>query len=1203
MANNEKRSLDYTNFDFNEIIDEISGYLSETNTYKDVDFAGAFIRVLIESIGIVGSQNAYYIHAAANEIYQPTARLYKNLNKIGQTLRYDARGRTSASLNVVGSLNPEYVFGKTSQYIELPAYSLFPSDATTETGTSFSFTNPLPVVYIVRGFGIRTVNETDIRYKNFELPLTAPAAFFNIGGGTVGIDPTSISIPLSLTKQLSIVDRNDSNNFRPFDVENFPLADPNSAQSVGQPFNKTLFGIEYGSQLLPNNEYALIMNFDTATSTPYLTVELNDNVIADQEDDVIATLILEPTDSTNEFYRIRVNEMESFQRFYIGNVGMQNLESVKLEYDQIPGKANSVKRIRLVVNKDGNSAPLSVLVNGQIYTFESGTISSQTIPENFWNGGIDVYNVILSITDPDSPQTNYGAQLIVTSKEPVSNQVVIAKIYTKFTDPATGTRTLQLAPGSRFGDFKFVEQSQPFSTVQKAGRIFFQRGETVQRIIFDTPFELADGESSIEYHTSIQPEGNVRSWYANKTASSFDIYIEPNTQFEGYINWTATRTFLENVQEVDVAFDNPLPPAVTIDGTFSNYMVHLTPSDNVEVWFEDATPDGFTIRTEREFNGKVSWSVFNYFADETIPVETESAFRQRGSVVLSTTQGSAQVNLDVPINDQTYAIQLVTNKNIKAWYTDRSPTGFTINVEPGIEDTQVTVDWYVDTSANYNYQRHGEVDFSGQTGNTLQIPGLRFVNIPETFEISNLLEGEVSFSVINANTTVDPDNNGLNVSVDPTREYESDTRFIINNRSVSTNSIRVFVKNNSGIWNEWDRAGTGFDADTSPGEEIYFVRVNPDKLVTIEFGDGVNWGASIRDKEVFIIGLKSVGRQGNISRNTLSSEVVLSKYILGNDNPTINFERNFVNLVGLKSKVFFSNGTASTSVIDSENTALESDDLTIIQNQNAFGGNEVETVDEIRQNIPNSFIRQDRNVSTPDTERYVKEVFRNYLQDARVLNYEELREAGIIPESELEKYWFNHIFIIGLNRDGSNIISKNLRDLIVSKLDGEFVKMTGKTHEVLPATWVPVDVAIRYKKSRFGSFEQIETQMRKNIRDYFSPSNHTLGGKINHSDIIEIVKVDFVEEVEVLLNKDPNNEYNASDYDVNIRQTEQDVQVAQRNQIMTLLASNPGAVKIFQPLLDVLKSDGTREWNYSLNLTFGQYEFPSLGDIVIEREV
>lgn len=1196
----EKRSLDYTTFDFAEKLAEYEAFLRETNTFKDFQAEGSNIRVLMELLAMQGSQNSFYIHAAANEIFKDTAKLYKSLNKIGSTLRYAARGKTSSTVDVVGALNPEYVYSKVSQYIEIPAYSIFPSNSPTTDGAAFSFTNPLPIVYIVRGFGIREVQAEDIRYKGYALPYTAPKSFFMLNSTTVGIDPTLITLPLSLTKPLSIIRKTSTDNYRGFDTDSYPLTDRSNSESVGQPFSKTVSTQEYGSPMVPGVSYALIFNLDISTSTPYLSIAETQNVINDKLDDVICTFSLQPTDDTESFYTLTVEEMRSYRRFYIGVTGLQNLENCRLEYDAIPGRQNSVERIKLVVNKDGNSAPLSVLVNGKVFTFSSGTISSQKIPVDFWDSGIEEYNVNLVITDELSPETNYGAQLIVTSQEPISNQVTIAKINTKYTDDATNTKTLESTAGKRFGDMKFVEKTPLQTSEQKAGRIFFQRGETVQRIIFDTPFAPAEGEDTASYITNITPEGNVRTWYANKDDNGFEIYVEPNTQFEGYVAWTATRTVEGNFKEVQVEFTEAIPTAVNVAGSSSNYMVQLTPNDNVQVWYENPTPSGFTIRTEKEFRGKISWSIFNYFSGDIVPVEPESAYRQRGTIILnpSDAEAGSQITLSVPMVDRNYAIQLIPNKNVHVYYTDKSPTGFTIKAEKNQEI--LTIDWYVDSSEGYAFQKHGEVDFSGQSSNELQIPGLYFSNIPETFDIPGLIQGSVTFTYVNANTVVDSSNNGLSLSLDPTRQFETDTRFIVDDDTIAINSIRVFVKNDRGSWDEWQRAGTGFDQDVSPGNMIFFAKVNPEKKIIIEFGDGKVWGASVMNKEVFILGLKSIGSQGDISKGTLSENVVVSQYILGNDTTNISFEKNFVSLVGLKSSQYFQNGNTSTSIIDSERTRLREGDLRIIQNKNAFGGNEVETVDEIRQNLTNTFIRQDRNVSLLDYEKFVKEVFNNYLQEAKVLSYEDAKEQGLITGNQ--NYWFNHIFIVGLNKDGSNVIPRNLKDAMIETLNGTSFRMTGAKHEIIEAKWIPVDVAIRYRKSKFGSAEQVETQMRKNIQDFFSPKNQVLGGKISHSDIVSLLKVEYVESVEVMLNKDSNDSFSSSDYDVNIRQSETDINVSRRNKLMTLVSKDPSLVKVFQPLFETLKSDGTTEWSYSLDITFGDYEFPKLGDVIIKRE-
>ena len=124
---NTKRTIDYVNYDFDELKQNLIDNLKETKTFRDITFDGSNINDLINNISYVGALYGYYINSAANEVFSPTAKRYGNLNKIGQFLNYNARGKVSSSVDVIGGLNPEYVIGKQGEYIEIPAYSVFPS--------------------------------------------------------------------------------------------------------------------------------------------------------------------------------------------------------------------------------------------------------------------------------------------------------------------------------------------------------------------------------------------------------------------------------------------------------------------------------------------------------------------------------------------------------------------------------------------------------------------------------------------------------------------------------------------------------------------------------------------------------------------------------------------------------------------------------------------------------------------------------------------------------------------------------------------------------------------------------------------------------------------------------------------------------------------------------------------------------------------
>jgi hypothetical protein len=1197
----QTRTITYVNYDYDTVKNDLINQFTETDVYKDINIAGSNINNLTTLMSYIGSLFGYYIQSAANEVFLPTAKRYNNLNKLGQLMRYDARGVSSSKVDVIGSLTPEYVYGKSGEYIEIPAYSIFPSTKQTKTGESFIFTNTLPVVYVVRGYGVRPLEQTDIKYNGYNLPYTGSSTFFQApSGSSIIINPEYITLPLSLNKPLSIIKKNDENNYRHFDTDNFPMENPSDATSVGQPFIETISCRSFPSTLVVGVEYPVLLSYDIMTSTPYLEIVTDTGILNDRVDDIIGKIILEVEDAVLNTYTISLKEVSSYRRFYLGQTGMENLSSVSVEYSTIPGKGNAVEQINLVVNKDGNQQPFGILINGIYYTFTSGTISSPKFKENYFDSNAEYYNVNLVINDPTKPELGYLASLDVTTKDPLNNQATVARIYTKNVDTESDTKSLATSPGSKYGNLQVAEKVTYKTTNVKSGRVYFSAGQTSQQITFNKVFVPGTNETTAQYQVQLTSDTNVRKWSAEKEMTGFVIYVEPDTAFEGYINWTATQIIQEKTKVIPVRFDIPLSKAVTSEGLVSNYMVNLTPNDNVEVWYENVDENGFDIVCEKDFEGSVSWSVYNFFDDQSTPYDVESVYRQSNRVVIPSSVTSVDVELDIPFPDNSYAVQLSSNKNINIWYTGKSTNKFTVNKEIGI-DVEVTVDWFVDGSTTYQYQRHGEVNFSGKQVVSQDIPGFRFVNIPETFTISGLMQGSVGFTYVNVNNVVDNNNNFLELYIDPTKIYEKSMAFIVDNKTIATNSIRVFIRNDNGKWDEWDRVGTGYDTTSYPGNKVFRVYVNHDKNAKIEFGDGINWGESVNGKEMFILGLSSVGSEGNIGKNVLEKSVIISQYIIGNDKTDIEFEKSLVSIIGLKSDLYFEGSTPSTSLIDSENTKLQNSDLIIVQNQLAVGGSDIETVDELRANITNSFVRQERNVSSADLNRYITTVYHDYIAKCAILNYDQLKDANIIPESELEKYWFNYVFILGLNKDGTNIIPKSLRDVIVNDLNGATIKMIGKQHEILPATWVPIDVLIKYSKLKTANASTIETEMKKNILNYFDINNHELGSKIPHSDLVTAVKVDGVVEVEVMMNKDPNNKFTASDYIVDIRGAGSDAELLQRNKLMELVRKDQSLVKIFQPLFSTTYTNGITEWNYSLDIQLSKYEFPKLGDIIIER--
>jgi hypothetical protein len=1197
-------NIDYTAIDFDALKTEVIQYLKETQTFKDADVTASNINTMAGMYAFLNSLFGYYINSVANEVFLPSAKRYKNLNRICRLIAYNPRGDVSSTLNVIGSLTPEYCFGKEDTYFEIPAYSQFPSTRPTPDNQNFTFTNPIVYPYTIRSFGVRPVDQIDFTYKGISLPITQNKNFWETTGttGTSGTDVSLLASELELTcsdtKPLSILDRQASSNYKRFDIQNSPLFDPQSPSSIGQPFTRNISTDNPAFQMVPGEIYYVIWNYNSDIGSPFLSILEEGDKLEERRDDIITAIQF--IDEGGDFYTLREVQNNAKGRFYMGVLGQKNLESVTFDFDIIEGTENSIKQVHIDVNKSGDRPPYQVLVDGNIYSFESGRISSQVFNRNNWDVNVFSYNVNLNIGSPDRPDSNFNATLVVTTNAPGVNEITIAKIYPSYVDPTTNTATLSRTVGNKFGDFVVIEESALDTSEQKNGVVDFSSGIERINVVFSSPF-MKDGQPSEDYVISLTPNDNVQVWFGSKNENGFTINVEPNVDFDGKVYWLATQFSNDKIRQTEVVFETPIPQ---IDSAYPDYAVFLTPSDNAVVWVSDKNENGFKINSERSFGGTVTWSTFVFSDDENVKVEENSALLQRGNIFLTESSRTYNVVFDTQFPDDSYGLHMVADQNVSVWYTNKTTSGFVVNVESGITG-QVTISWFADFSPSKQFQKHGMINFSGQLSSAGTLPGLRFSNIPETFKISNLKQGNVLFSYINRNMVIDGANNFLNLKFTADRIDFKDMKFFIDLEKVSYKDLRVFVKNEGDEWEEWSNASDMITTtNIGVGEKVYFVRVNEYKKIEIEFGDGINYGTNPYGREMFIFGLQTVGKFGNIATNILSDTVILSKEILGDDNISLQFESQFIQLLGLKRDTFFSANsiTNPTSLYDSEGTQLTKNELLIKQNTPSFGGRFPETVEELRRNASTANLRQNRIVSLGDYESYVGEAFSDYIIKVRALSYEQIVETGLIPQSDLAKYWFNYVFIVALPATG-NLITRDQKEYIINSLNNNTNSMLTVEHELLSAELVPVDVRIRYKRTTFGSASSIESQIRQIMKDYFVRDNRELGEKLKHSQIIDqIMDINGVDFTEMAWNKNKGNLLNVSDYNTNaVVTTTETVEQVKRRKVLELLAKDPSLLKIIDPLFDIQDPvTNKRTWVFSSNLQMEPYEFPILGDIIIE---
>lgn len=93
MANS---SISLTNLDFNEYKESLKSYLSEQEEFKDYDFNGSNLSVLLDVLSYNTYQNAFYMNMVSNEMFLDSARLRDSVISHSKELNYLPRSFTSA---------------------------------------------------------------------------------------------------------------------------------------------------------------------------------------------------------------------------------------------------------------------------------------------------------------------------------------------------------------------------------------------------------------------------------------------------------------------------------------------------------------------------------------------------------------------------------------------------------------------------------------------------------------------------------------------------------------------------------------------------------------------------------------------------------------------------------------------------------------------------------------------------------------------------------------------------------------------------------------------------------------------------------------------------------------------------------------------------------------------------------------------------
>lgn len=185
-------SIILTQLDFNGFKNSLKTYLQEQEEFKDYDFDGSNLSVLLDVLAYNTYQNAFYLNMIGNEMFLDSAKLRDSVISHAKELNYLPRSFTSAKANIRLSVTPT---DANKNSIVVPKGTAFISRVddfsyTFTTNENIVITNKVDGAFVVDNITIYEGNYlSDTYVVNYNNPL-----IFKINNKTVDVSSVAVTI-------------------------------------------------------------------------------------------------------------------------------------------------------------------------------------------------------------------------------------------------------------------------------------------------------------------------------------------------------------------------------------------------------------------------------------------------------------------------------------------------------------------------------------------------------------------------------------------------------------------------------------------------------------------------------------------------------------------------------------------------------------------------------------------------------------------------------------------------------------------------------------------------------------------------------------------------------------------------------------------------------------------------------------------------
>ena len=278
-------------------------------------------------------------------------------------------------------------------------------------------------------------------------------------------------------------------------------------------------------------------------------------------------------------------------------------------------------------------------------------------------------------------------------------------------------------------------------------------------------------------------------------------------------------------------------------------------------------------------------------------------------------------------------------------------------------------------------------------------------------------------------------------------------KFILDNPSIDTSTIRVFVKpsQDSNVRKRFTQSNSIFEIKSN--SKVFFVHEIGDERYELIFGDG-------------IIGEKL--------ENLNEIEV---SYII-----TDGEDGNGVNSI-----------TYNGRVIDNDGAVVNGDVSLLTLSGQSFGGAEIESVESVRKFATKIYAAQNRAVTAIDYESIVPKI------------YPEVQSISVYGGEDLVPPQFGKVFI-AIKPLFGDFVPNSIKDNIVQEL--KRYSVAGILPEIvdLKYLFIEYDTSAYYNSNIFPGRDQLKNSINKNIELFAKSSElNTYGAKFKYSKFLNLI--------------------------------------------------------------------------------------------------